>query len=50
MAHLDESGAMDTFDRAIDIHISRLRGKIETDPRRPQHLMTVRGFGYRFQW
>jgi two-component system phosphate regulon response regulator OmpR len=50
LARMDDSGGMETFDRAIDIHISRLRSKIERDPRRPRHLLTVRGFGYRFQW
>lgn len=47
---LDEAGATDAFDRAIDIHISRLRAKLETDPRQPRHLITVRGVGYRFEW
>jgi DNA-binding response OmpR family regulator len=47
---LDEAGATDSFDRAIDIHISRLRLKLETDPRQPKHMLTVRGVGYRFSW
>jgi DNA-binding winged helix-turn-helix (wHTH) protein len=34
--------------RAADITISRLRQRIEADPRRPRHLLTVRGIGYRF--
>ncbi len=34
--------------RNIDVHIRRLREHIETDPKRPQWLHTVRGFGYRF--
>ena len=34
--------------RAADITISRLRQRIESDPRRPRHLLTVRGVGYRF--
>jgi len=33
--------------RAIDVHISNLRRKLETDPRRPQRLVTVRGVGYK---
>ncbi|UQS81694.1 response regulator transcription factor [Bombilactobacillus folatiphilus] len=33
--------------RAIDIQISHLRDKIEQDPKRPQYLQTIRGFGYR---
>ncbi len=35
--------------RTLDVHIKRLRGKIETDPRTPSHLITVRGLGYRFE-
>lgn len=47
---LDDAGAVDSFDRAIDIHVSRLRAKLEEDPKQPRHLMTVRGVGYRFEW
>ncbi len=36
----------DPFDRSIDIRISRLRKKIETDPTKPQVIKTVRGIGY----
>jgi len=35
-------------DRVIDVHINKLRQKIETDPARPAYIETVRGFGYRF--
>ena len=38
----------DTDTRAIDNFIVRLRKYIEKDPTRPQHLLTVRGVGYRF--
>jgi two-component system, OmpR family, alkaline phosphatase synthesis response regulator PhoP len=38
----------DTDTRAIDNFIVRLRRHIEDDPRRPRHLLTVRGVGYRF--
>ncbi len=38
----------DTDTRAIDNFIVRLRRSIEPDPGRPQHLLTVRGLGYRF--
>jgi DNA-binding response OmpR family regulator len=38
----------DTDTRAIDNFIVRLRRYIENDPGRPQHLVTVRGVGYRF--
>jgi len=33
--------------RAIDVHISNLRRKLEADPRNPQRLLTVRGVGYK---
>jgi two-component system, OmpR family, response regulator RegX3 len=35
--------------RTLDVHIKRLRAKIEEDPRNPMHLRTVRGLGYRFE-
>ena len=34
--------------KTLDVHVKRLRHKIETDPRSPVHLVTVRGLGYRF--
>jgi two-component system response regulator RegX3 len=34
--------------RTLDVHIKRLRAKIEKRSRRPQHLITVRGMGYKF--
>jgi two-component system, OmpR family, response regulator RegX3 len=33
--------------RAIDVHVSNLRRKLERDPRKPQRLVTVRGVGYK---
>lgn len=36
----------DVFDRAIDMHISTLRRKLGDDPKNPQFIKTVRGFGY----
>ncbi|PSK97576.1 DNA-binding response OmpR family regulator [Haloactinopolyspora alba] len=33
----------------VTVHIRRLREKVEPDPSSPQHLVTVRGVGYRFQ-
>lgn len=38
--------ADDAFDRSIDVHVSRLRQKIEPDPRHPRYVKTVRGAGY----
>ncbi len=34
--------------RTLDVHIKRLRAKCEADPHQPQHLVTVRGLGYKF--
>jgi DNA-binding response OmpR family regulator len=36
----------DVFDRAIDMHISALRRKLGDDPKNPQFIKTVRGYGY----
>jgi two-component system response regulator RegX3 len=33
--------------RTVDIHIAKLRRKLEPDPKQPRHLLTVRGGGYR---
>jgi len=35
-------------DRAVDVHIRRLRSQIEKDMDHPQFILTVRGFGYKF--
>lgn len=35
-------------DRVIDVHIGKLRQKIEQDPAVPRFILTVRGFGYKF--
>lgn len=34
--------------RSADVHIQRIRKKIEPDPRNPRYIQTVRGMGYRF--
>ena len=39
---------MGTFDRAIDLRVTRLRRKIEIDPAHPEAIRTVRGVGYMF--
>jgi two-component system response regulator RegX3 len=35
--------------KTLDVHIKRLRSKIEPDPANPKYLMTVRGLGYKFE-
>jgi Response regulators consisting of a CheY-like receiver domain and a winged-helix DNA-binding domain len=35
--------------KTLDVHVKRIRSKIEDDPARPRHLMTVRGLGYKFE-
>lgn len=35
--------------KTLDVHVKRIRSKIEADPARPEHLVTVRGLGYKFQ-
>jgi len=35
-------------DRTIDVHIRRLRQRVEEDPSNPRHILTVFGVGYRF--
>ena len=35
--------------KTLDVHVKRLRAKIETDPANPTRLITVRGVGYRFE-
>ena len=38
---------LDIETRTVDIHIAKIRRKIEADPKAPQNLLTVRGAGYR---
>ena len=43
-SHSEEAG--ENSERAIDVQITRLRRKIEPDPKEPRYLQTVRGTGY----
>ncbi|MGA2777230.1 MAG: response regulator [Steroidobacteraceae bacterium] len=38
----------DSFDRSIDVHISRIRAAIEDNPKKPRRIITVRAAGYVF--
>jgi len=35
--------------KTLDVHVKRLRSKIEADPAKPRHLLTVRGLGYKIE-
>ena len=35
--------------KTLDVHVKRVRTKVETDPRNPERLVTVRGVGYRYE-
>ena len=50
-ALLDKVWGYDYFGdgRLVDVHIRRLRTKVENDPANPRHVVTVRGLGYRLQ-
>jgi DNA-binding response OmpR family regulator len=46
LLQLLHGSADEAFDRSIDVVVSRLRHKLEDDPRNPQLLKTIRGAGY----
>jgi DNA-binding response OmpR family regulator len=48
---IDEVWGKDVFvtDRVVDTHVVKLRRKIEADPADPNHIVSVRGIGYRFE-
>jgi DNA-binding response OmpR family regulator len=50
-ALLDRVWGYDYFGdgRLVDVHIRRLRTKVEDDPANPKHVLTVRGLGYKLQ-
>lgn len=35
--------------KTLDVHVKRLRSKVESDPGKPEHLVTVRGLGYKLE-
>ena len=35
--------------KTLDVHVKRLRAKLEPDPANPRHIVTVRGLGYKFE-
>jgi two-component system response regulator RegX3 len=35
--------------KTLDVHIKRLRSKVEEDPGRPKYIQTVRGLGYKLE-
>ena len=47
---ITEVWGMDYFGdtKTLDVHIKRVRKKIEPDPKQPRHLVTVRGLGYKY--
>ncbi|HET7487576.1 MAG TPA: response regulator transcription factor [Acidimicrobiales bacterium] len=50
-ALLDKVWGYDYFgdSRLVDVHVRRLRAKVEDDPANPTHVLTVRGLGYKLQ-
>jgi len=48
LARLYPKGEAVVIDRVVDVHIGRLRQKIETEPANPRYVLTVRGVGYQF--
>lgn len=49
LQELWDDGGNYVDDNTVSVYVRRLREKLEKDPSRPEHLMTVRGFGYRWK-
>ena len=49
LEHLYPRGEALVIERVVDVHISKLRQKIEQEPSKPQYIVTVRGLGYKFE-
>ena len=48
LMNLVKGDVLESFDRSIDVHVSRIRAAIEDNPRRPRRIITIRGVGYVF--
>jgi DNA-binding response OmpR family regulator len=48
LAHIYPRHEAIVIDRVVDVHIGKLRQKIEKDPQHPHYILTVRGIGYQF--
>ncbi|HLL54100.1 MAG TPA: response regulator transcription factor [Myxococcaceae bacterium] len=48
LIELSGGSSEESFDRSIDVHVSRLRQKLGDDPKKPRWLKTIRGVGYVF--
>jgi DNA-binding response OmpR family regulator len=46
LGHIKTQGEV-VVDRVVDVHVGKLRRKIESDPTRPRFIETIRGIGYR---
>jgi DNA-binding response OmpR family regulator len=45
---IEAAMSYDGYDRMVDVHIRRLRQRVEMDPSQPRHIVTVFGVGYKF--